>query len=343
MLSKVSIIVPIYKVEKYLNRCIDSIIDQTYKNLEIILVDDGSPDMSGEIIDEYRKKDSRIISLHKKNGGLSDARNYGMKYVTGEYIFFLDSDDYIKSETIETLINLSLQYQADIVQGGFYYKYNDYLLYDNRYYTEDSKPVILNNKELMYELVLNEKVKNFAWGKLYKTKLIKDLHFKKDVLFEDVFWAHNVMRKVNIYVICHKPLTYYVQRNDSIVSNYSVKNLDIIEGLKVRHKFIEKHYSEFIDESYMLLIKTIFMNYNLLIKNRNKDPDKKHRKELEKYVKDNYYSLKKAVNKDKYVKVQLFLFNIYPQLNEIVVLFNRIVNKINIFKRQKTLKKIYIK
>ena len=130
MPSKVSIVVPIYKVEKYLRRCVDSIINQTYRNLEIILVDDGSPDKCGQIIDEYKEKDSRIISLHKKNGGLSDARNYGMKYVTGEYIFFLDSDDYIKSETIETLINLSLKYQADIVQGGFYYKYENYLLYD---------------------------------------------------------------------------------------------------------------------------------------------------------------------------------------------------------------------
>ena len=248
MPSKVSIVVPIYKVEKYLRRCVDSIINQTYRNLEIILVDDGSPDKCGQIIDEYKEKDSRIISLHKKNGGLSDARNYGMKYVTGEYIFFLDSDDYIKSETIETLINLSLKYQADIVQGGFYYKYENYLLYDDRYYKEDSDPIILDNKELMYELIVNERVKNFAWGKLYKTDLIKDLLFEKGVLFEDVFWAHNVMSRVKKYVICHKPLTYYVQREDSIVANYSVRNLDIIKGMKVRHKFIEENYSEFINE-----------------------------------------------------------------------------------------------
>ena len=280
MPSKVSIVVPIYKVEKYLRRCVDSIINQTYRNLEIILVDDGSPDKCGQIIDEYKEKDSRIISLHKKNGGLSDARNYGMKYVTGEYIFFLDSDDYIKSETIETLINLSLKYQADIVQGGFYYKYENYLLYDDRYYKEDSDPIILDNKELMYELIVNERVKNFAWGKLYKTDLIKDLLFEKGVLFEDVFWAHNVMSRVKKYVICHKPLTYYVQREDSIVANYSVRNLDIIKGMKVRHKFIEENYSEFINESYTLLLKTMFMHYNLLMKNKSKDSDKKYRKEM---------------------------------------------------------------
>ena len=104
----VSVIVPVYNNEKYLSHCINSILNQSCQDFEIILVDDGSPDKCGQIIDEYKEKDSRIISLHKKNGGLSDARNYGMKYVTGEYIFFLDSDDYIKSETIETLINLSL-------------------------------------------------------------------------------------------------------------------------------------------------------------------------------------------------------------------------------------------
>ena len=340
MPSKVSIVVPIYKVEKYLRRCVDSIINQTYRNLEIILVDDGSPDKCGQIIDEYKEKDSRIISLHKKNGGLSDARNYGMKYVTGEYIFFLDSDDYIKSETIETLINLSLKYQADIVQGGFYYKYENYLLYDDRYYKEDSNPIILDNKELMYELIVNERVKNFAWGKLYKTDLIKDLLFEKGVLFEDVFWAHNVMSRVKKYVICHKPLTYYVQREDSIVANYSVRNLDIIKGMKVRHKFIEENYSEFINESYTLLLKTMLMHYNLLMKNKSKDSDKKYRKEIEEYIITNYYTLKKAINNKKELKGQLFLFRICPSLNEFIVIFNKVLRKINILKKPAMLKKI---
>lgn len=340
MPSKVSIVVPIYKVEKYLRRCVDSIINQTYRNLEIILVDDGSPDKCGQIIDEYKEKDSRIISLHKKNGGLSDARNYGMKYVTGEYIFFLDSDDYIKSETIETLINLSLKYQADIVQGGFYYKYENYLLYDDRYYKEDSDPIILDNKELMYELIVNERVKNFAWGKLYKTDLIKDLLFEKGVLFEDVFWAHNVMSRVKKYVICHKPLTYYVQREDSIVANYSVRNLDIIKGMKVRHKFIEENYSEFINESYTLLLKTMLMHYNLLMKNKSKDSDKKYRKEIEEYIITNYCTLKKAVTNKKELKGQLFLFRICPSLNEFIVIFNKVLRKINILKKPAMLKKI---
>ena len=126
MPSKVSIVVPIYKVEKYLRRCVDSIINQTYRNLEIILVDDGSPDKCGQIIDEYKEKDSRIISLHKKNGGLSDARNYGMKYVTGEYIFFTK---FYKAVTYEQSSNSVSEKNIDELAPGdslIFFKKNDY-------------------------------------------------------------------------------------------------------------------------------------------------------------------------------------------------------------------------
>ncbi|WP_415345289.1 glycosyltransferase family 2 protein, partial [Clostridium perfringens] len=228
MLPKVSLIVPIYKVQDYLNKCIDSIINQSYKNLEIILVDDGSPDRCGEIIDLYEKQDNRIKVFHKKNGGLSDARNYGMNFITGDYVIFVDSDDWLSEDMVSDLMKTSLELNADIVQSGFYYAYDDYLLYDNRYYLEDMSPVVLNREELMYELVINEKVKNFAWGKLYKSVLIKDISFKIGVLFEDVFWAHKVMDRVDKYVIIHKPMYYYRQRKDSIVAIYTERNLDIL-------------------------------------------------------------------------------------------------------------------
>ena len=149
MLPKVSVIVPIYKVENYLNRCVDSILNQIYKNIEVILVDDGSPDKCGEIADIYQSKDTRVKSVHKENGGLSDARNYGMKYVAGEYVVFVDSDDWIKEEMIETLVELAIELKADIVQSGFYYAYEKYLLYDDRYYSENMSPIQLNKNELM--------------------------------------------------------------------------------------------------------------------------------------------------------------------------------------------------
>ena len=335
MLPKVSVIVPIYKVENYLNRCVDSILNQTYKNIEVILVDDGSPDKCGEISDSYAINDSRVKSLHKENGGLSDARNYGMRYLTGEYVVFVDSDDWIKEEMIETLVGLAMDLKADIVQSGFYYVYETYLLYDDRYYSEDMLPIQLNKNELMREIVINERVKNFAWGKLYKTNLIKDLYFEKGVLFEDVFWAHKVMDRVDKYVIC-----YYLQRNDSIVSTYTVKNLDIIKGLKERHKFIEENYKELINESYKILTKTILLHYYLLNKNRDKDLDGYYRKELRGYIINNYLNIQKAIKDDKELSNEVKLFKLNYLLSRAYVNINKVLRKVKLKEQSPALKKV---
>lgn len=340
MLPKVSVIVPIYNVEKYLNRCVDSVLNQTYKNLEIILVDDGSPDKCGAISDSYKNNDNRVKSLHKKNGGLSDARNYGMKYATGEYVLFLDSDDWLKEEMIETLIKLILEYKADIVQSAFYYAYDNYLLYDDRYYTEDMEPVVLKKDGLMKELVINEKVKNFAWGKLYRIDLIRDIPFERGVLFEDVFWAHKVMDRVNKYVVCHKPMCYYLQRNDSIVSTYTVRNLDIITGLRKRHAFIQENYLWLLSESYKILIRTTLMHYYLLNKNSNKDKGGIYRKELKDYILNNYDDIIDGIRSDRELTIEVKLFKLNYLLSRIYVNLNKVLRKLSLKKQSRSLKKI---
>ncbi|WP_226620259.1 glycosyltransferase family 2 protein [Cytobacillus firmus] len=333
MSEKVSVVVPVYKVEKYLHRCVDSVLNQTYTNLEIILVNDGSPDYCGEMIDSYAVKDSRIITVHKENGGLSDARNAGMEYVTGNYTMFVDSDDWLDVSMIEKLMNAITKYQADVVQSAFYYAYEDHLLYDNRYYSSNDSPVILNNKILMYELVKNEKVKNFAWGKLYKTELIKDLPFKKGVLFEDVFWAHKVMQRVETYVIVHQPHYYYLQRKDSIVASYTPRNLDILEGLKERHKFLEQYYNELTNESLKVILKTSLIHYNLLFINWRKDPSRFYKKEIYSYIKNNYSQLSNAVKGDKLLLQQLNLFILHPYLNLSYLIFKRVLRRLRILPR----------
>ncbi len=374
--EKVSIVVPIYNVEKYINRCIDSIINQTYTNLQIILVNDGSSDSCGKIADEYAKKDSRIEVIHKENGGLSDARNFGVKKVTGEFTLFVDSDDWLDKSMVGTMVSTINEFNADVVQVAFYYAYKGYLLYDDRFYSEDSEVVTYNNNELMKELVINDKVRNFAWGKLYKSSLIKGIPFKKGVLFEDVFWAHNVMKNVNKYVIIHKPLCYYLQREDSIVSNYSIKNLDILKGLDVfwahnvmknvnkyviihkplcyylqredsivsnysiknldilkglkeRHKFIESNYKGLTDKSLNLILRTSILHYNLLVMNSSKDKKGIYRKEIRKYILENYKDLKKSINdKEEDLKNQLMLFKLWGPLNTLVPIKNKVKRKI---------------
>lgn len=341
MLPKVSIVVPIYKVEKYLTRCVDSILNQTYENLEIILVNDGSPDHCGQIMEQYAKGDPRIKALYKQNGGLSDARNFGMQYVTGKFTLFVDSDDWLDQNIVEVMVDTSLKSHADVVQSAFYYAYDDYLYYDHRYYARSDSPTTLDNKLLMYELVKNEKVKNFAWGKLYQTKIIKDLPFKKGVLFEDVFWAHKVMHRVNTYVLINQPLYYYYQRHDSIVATYTPRNLDIIKGLMERHSFIKEFYHDLIDESYKMIVRTCLIHYNLLLRNRKKDKGGLRRKEIQQYLKNHYSKLKKAVEDDKELRRQLRLFKIHPFLNIMFLLTCKVLRKLKVVPQQKGLERIH--
>lgn len=341
MLHKVSIVVPIYKVEKYLERCIISIVEQSYGNIEIILVNDGSPDNCGTICEQYAKEDHRIKVIKKKNGGLSDARNYGMQSVTGKYTIFVDSDDWIDTNMVEDMISCSIKYQADIVQTSFYYAYDDYLLFDNRYYADNAPEVVIKNKnKLMSELIINERVKNFAWGKLFRTNLIRNIPFEKGVLFEDVFWAYQVMHLAKTYVLLHQPGYYYYQRDDSIVSTYTPKNLDMIRGLKERHFFIERFYTDLIDESYKVIFMNSLSHYHLLLINRKKDKDGLHKKDIRLYINHNYKKLKKAVERDGHLKKQLLLFHVHPYLNILYLLTSRVLRKFKIIPQPAKLQRI---
>lgn len=312
--GKVSVIVPVYKVENYIHRCLSSIIQQTYANLEIILVNDGSPDNCGEIIEDYAQKDSRIKVIHKENGGLSDARNEGIKAVTGVYTMFIDSDDWVAKNLIETLLSLMIKHKTDIAQSSFYYAYDDQLLLDQRYFTENHQAMIYDNNQLMKALLKNEKVKNFAWAKLYKTELIKDIPFKKGILFEDVYWSYQVMSRAKSYLICDLPLYYYYQRKDSIVATYTSKSLDMIEGLRIRHQFINVRYPELIALSYQSILKHSLIHYDLLVRNFKIDGRKKYRKKIESYLLANKQKLKEAARDEKELLFQFNLFLIHPYL-----------------------------
>ena len=150
-----------------------------------------------------------------------------------------------------------------------------------------------------------KRLKTLLGESLYQTKLIRDIPFEKGVLFEDVFWAHQVMQRVNTYVILHQPMFYYYQRSDSIVATYTPRNLDIIRGLKERHQFIEKYYEDLIEESYKTILKTSLIHYNLLLLNWKKDKDGLHRKEIQSYIKKNDSHFKKAVKNEKAIETAI--------------------------------------
>ncbi|WP_391116738.1 glycosyltransferase family 2 protein [Psychrobacillus sp. L3] len=235
----ITVIVPIYKVEAYLHRCVDSILNQTYKNLEILLIDDGSPDKCGEICDEYAKLDERIKVIHKKNGGLSDARNAGIEIAKGEYISFIDSDDWIHVEYIEKLYQLLRKTDSDISVCDFI-----------RTSTEDIQGE--NSKEIIYEYSNVEALGQFldkfyvqmviACGKLYKRKLFEEIRFPVGRIHEDEFTTYKLIYKAEKIVLTTDQLLYYWQRKDSIMGvGFNIKNrLHAIDAYKERAEFFEK-------------------------------------------------------------------------------------------------------
>lgn len=241
---QLSIIIPIYNVSNYLKRCLDSVYSQIEDNWEVILVDDGSTDDSGEICEESKSKYPQTIVIHKENGGLSDARNAGIKIAKGNYIYFLDSDDWLVSNAISILLNFAINNNCEIVQGGFYYAYDDYLLYDNRKIGISQTPFILNRKNAMIELIKNEYIKNFAWGKLYKCSLVKKYLFPKGKYFEDSYWQHLIVNETNNYGIIPTPLYYYRQRESSISGQFNIKSLDLLKGYEERLNFVSNNYPQ---------------------------------------------------------------------------------------------------
>lgn len=240
----ISVIVPVYKVEEYLDRCVQSIVDQTYRNLEIILVDDGSPDNCGAMCDAWAEKDSRIKVIHKENGGLSDARNVGMAIATGEYTSFVDGDDYIAPEMYQLLFEGMLKDGSDIAACGVEMVFEDGT--PSRMLTKEGNCVL--DTQAAMEAVVNESwLKQPVWYKLYRTELVRDILFPVGKYHEDVFWSYQAIARARKVSVFDTPCYFYVQRSGSIMGEgYSLKRLDGIEAKLQRLEFLEKEFPELV-------------------------------------------------------------------------------------------------
>lgn len=218
MNEKISIIVPVYNVEKYLARCIESLLKQTYVNVEIILVDDGSTDSSGEICDRFAQIDKRIIPIHVQNNGLGSARNIGMNAATGDYITFVDSDDCIHFKMIDYLRQLIDQYNADIAIADYSKFENDYPLYDSQ---QKEQIELLGMDELLQKFfrVKEDKLIFSAWGKLFKNDLLSNIYFLEHIINEDVEFSYRVFSKTDRAVISNLTMYYWYNGNTSITRN----------------------------------------------------------------------------------------------------------------------------
>lgn len=260
---KISVIVPIYKVEPYLQKCIDSILAQTYHHLEIILVDDGSPDCCGSICDEYARRDSRVIVIHKQNGGLSDARNAGLLRASGDYIGFVDSDDWIETDMFETLLDLSIRNDADITICGTYRVVCDAVALPP-YSLETSDTSVYEEQDAVIKLCEDQDIHSHVWNKLFRRKLFNTIHFPIGQFFEDIFIMHELFGQANRVVFSREPKYYYLERTGSIVGSISYQDkLHLAEGHDARLAWVQKNCPAAIQAEELIRLQTGLYIYNL--------------------------------------------------------------------------------
>ena len=221
----ISVIVPIFNVEEYLPKCVDSILSQSYDNLEVILVDDGSPDGCPDMCEEYRRRDTRVRVIHKENGGLSDARNVGMDIALGEYIFFLDSDDWLLPEGIETLYVMAEKYDADISVGNNLMAFGEKEPDRKRYDLSAIRDRSIGAHEALGYL-FSSSIPTVAWDKLYSRKCVEGVRFPVGVNFEDYVTSPGFFERAENVVVTDREILVRLYRRDSIsgMANNSINS-----------------------------------------------------------------------------------------------------------------------
>lgn len=299
----ISVIIPVYKVEKFLRKCINSVLSQTYQNLEIILIDDGSPDNCPNICEEYAAIDDRIKVVHQKNTGLSEARNAGIRIARGEYIGFVDSDDYIDITMYEKLFDLLKNTDADMAMcNAQQISECGNAIEDN--WRKNIYDGVLTREQIFEKLVKRESAYYVtAWNKLYKRSIFENIVYPKGKLHEDEFVIHEILYLCNKIVITKEVLYYYVQRESSIVSQkVTYKRLDAVEAVYNRLQFckekeeLEKYIprvGEHLCEVYVNIIGKV------KIQNKNEQLRLNRIKEMYKeaygYCKKELFTLKKQI------------------------------------------------
>ena len=233
-MPQISVIVPIYKVEKYIHKCIDSILSQTFSDFELFLVDDGSPDNCGKICDEYAEIDSRIIVIHKENGGLSDARNVAIDRAKGDYLTFIDSDDYVAENHLESLYFTIKNTGSDISIANITSFTDDE--FNDSFYQPVKEIKVLEKNEVFTTIY-----QPCAQAKLYKRNFFKDIVYPVGRLYEDTFIWHDVLAKTKRVTLTGNNTYFYLIRGDSIMhQEYKLQFTDIIDAIELRIKKLEE-------------------------------------------------------------------------------------------------------
>lgn len=299
MSEKISIIVPVYKVEGYLEKCLDSIISQTYKDLEVILVDDGSPDNCGKICDEYAAKDDRIIVIHKQNEGVARARNSALDIATGDYISFIDSDDWMAEDAYEYFVKNIERYRADCVVGRcqMAFEKNDVLKYGEK---ESVNIKCMTSSGAMKE-VLNGG--SAIWNRLFKKKIFDNLRFPVDRINDDEVTVLHAYAGCNRVVFLNQYTYYYRIRANSITtSTFSMRKVDVLYNAKDNMKYISEERPKLYKYAEAKFVKAgLYCMFNLLKMKTENAEAKRQKKEAIKYIRQEFKKEIRSINSNKVI------------------------------------------
>ena len=260
--SLISVIVPIYKVQDYLKECIESIINQTYSDIEVILVDDGSPDRCPQMCDEWAKRDSRIRVVHKKNGGLSSARNAGLDVAKGEYISFVDSDDFICKDALENLYNRIKDDKSIGITSGLIYRYQDGSISNFKAQWLCSKEIVIPASEFLLE-TMSQKTSYTVWNKLYRRDVIGNTRFREGRNNEDTLFMYDLGKNIAILNVCMVEIPHYVYyyryREDSICTTAKIPlAIDILGNYELMMEDSKNTNSRLYDVLYLSYVRTLY-------------------------------------------------------------------------------------
>ncbi|WP_288222123.1 glycosyltransferase [uncultured Clostridium sp.] len=290
----ISLILPVYNVEKYLQECLDSILNQSYGDYELIIINDGSTDGSIKIIEDYRDKFKNIKIITQENKGLSETRNIGLKYAMGEYILFVDSDDFLRKDMLEKLINEALETNSDIVISNYYLYYSNINII--KYLKDMPKEQSYSNNEVI-NLMLMNKIQGHVWNKLFKYTLLKEINFEfeTDRFMEDIFPIFKAISRANKITYIDEALYFYRQREGSIINKKNKKlTEDYYHAITSIIKYIEDNEIN-VKEDNLRVFKAIVFSY-FIYHYTNED------------IKNNYKSFKKSNYSNLNINFKEFVF-----------------------------------
>lgn len=310
-MPEISVIVPVYKVEKYLRRCVDSILAQSFSDFELWLVDDGSPDQCGVMCDEYAEKDARVKVIHKKNGGLSDARNAALDVMQGKYVFFVDSDDWITDDALENMYAALKRSGAKVVTGNMVSAYDDGS--EREFYSPTQEEMILNGEEMLSTLLRPN-----ACNRLYAAELFQTLRYPVGRLYEDAFVYHKILEQIDRMVLTGKTSYYYFVRLGSIMNMaYNIRFTDIVDAVYDRTKWLDGiGQKKLADETRLFVYSQVAVAYAHL--DLNNDEHSKRLSEIKKLYDECYDILKKSKHIGWKQKVRMFVLRYCPNMHTIL-------------------------